>query len=55
LTGGDSGRGLIGAARRRVSAIGNTRRDFVDASRYQILTGDDPLKAFRLLPVLGPQ
>jgi hypothetical protein len=59
LTGGDSGRGLIGAARRRLlpggSLIGiarhqlfvsgNTRGDFLDGSSYQLLTGNDPVEA----------
>jgi hypothetical protein len=43
LTGGDSG--LIGAACCGRLASGNARRDFVDASRHQLLTGDDQVQA----------
>jgi hypothetical protein len=58
LTGGDSGRGLISAARRLLPgcsligiarhllfASGNTRGDFLDCSSYQFLTGNDPVEA----------
>jgi hypothetical protein len=60
LTSGDSGRGLINAARlrllprsdtgligaaRHLLLSGNPRGDFVDATTHQLLTGSDPVEA----------
>jgi hypothetical protein len=43
LTSGDSGRGLI-SARHLLLPCGNPRSDFVDATGYQLLTGNDPIE-----------